>query len=146
MKKIVLTLVVLFIPVLFMAFTSPLPSNVGFKAPEFKLKDLNGKEVKLSDYKGKVVLLDFWATWCGPCRKGIPDLIELQNEYKNEIVVLGITLDNKTNTAKDVDPFVKNMKINYPVLWTDDETIKNYGNINSIPTSFVVDKKRCNCF
>lgn len=141
MKKILLLSVIFLIPLLFMAFTSPLPSKVGDKAPEFKLKDLNGKEVKLSDYKGKIVLIDFWATWCGPCRKGIPDLIELQNEYKNEIVVLGITLDNKTNTAKDVDPFVKNMKINYPVLWTDDETIKNYGNINSIPTSFVVDKK-----
>lgn len=141
MKKVFLSLVVFLAPLLFMAFSLSLPSNVGDKAPEFKLKDLNGKEVKLSDYKGKIVLIDFWATWCGPCRKGIPDLIQLQNEYKSEIVVLGITLDNKTNTANDVDPFVKNMKINYPVLWTDDETIKNYGNINSIPTSFVVDKK-----
>lgn len=124
-----------------MAFTNLVPSKIGDKAPDFKLKDITGKEVKLSDYKGKVVIIDFWATWCAPCRKGIPDLIELQNEYKTDVVVLGITLDNKTNTAQDVSPFVTTMKINYPVIWADDNVIKDYGNIQSIPTSFVVDKK-----
>ena len=58
------------------------------KAPEFALKSFDGKTIKLSDYKGKVVIIDFWATWCPPCRKGIPDLISIQNDYKNDVVII----------------------------------------------------------
>jgi peroxiredoxin len=111
----------------------------GDKAPEFSLVDINGNKVKLSDYKGKIVLLDFWATWCPPCRKGIPDLISIQNEYKQDVVVIGITLDQK-QTLKDVVPFVKEYGINYPILYGNMEIAKAYGNINSIPTSFIVDR------
>lgn len=109
------------------------------KAPEFSLKSVDGKTVKLSDYKGKVVIIDFWATWCPPCRKGIPDLISIQNEFKDKVVIIGISLDRE-KTIKDVPGFVKNNGINYPIVYGDDKVVVDYGGIQSIPTSFVVDK------
>lgn len=109
------------------------------KAPEFSLQDINGKTVKLSDHKNKIVILDFWATWCPPCRKGIPDLIKLQKKYKDQLVIIGISLD--TDTKKDVVPFAKNYGINYPVVYGNQEVVNNYGGIEAIPTSFVIDKK-----
>lgn len=108
------------------------------KAPDFTLKSIDGKTIKLSNYKGKIVIIDFWATWCPPCRKGIPDLIEIQKEYSKDVVVLGISVDRET--AKDVPGFVKNNKINYTVALFNEDIIKRYGGINSIPTSFVIDR------
>lgn len=110
------------------------------KAADFKLKTLEGKEIKLSDYRGKIVIVDFWATWCPPCRKGIPDLISLQEEYKKDLVVIGISLDQQ-NTIKDLKPFIENYKINYPVVLGDEKVVKDYGGINAIPTSFIIDQK-----
>lgn len=110
------------------------------KAADFKLRTLEGKEVKLSDYRGKVVILDFWATWCPPCRKGVPDLISLQNEFKKDLVVIGISLDQQ-NTIKDLKPFIENYKINYPVVLGDEKVVKDYGGISAIPTSFIIDQK-----
>ncbi|GAB6283636.1 MAG: hypothetical protein STSR0008_24210 [Ignavibacterium sp.] len=109
------------------------------KAPDFSLVDINGKTVKLSDHKNKVVMLDFWATWCPPCRKGIPDLVKLQKKYKDQLVIIGISLD--TDTKKDVVPFAKNYGINYPVVYGNQEVVNNYGGIEAIPTSFIIDKK-----
>ncbi len=104
-----------------------------------------GEVVKLSDYKGKVVLLDFWATWCPPCRKGIPDLVEIKKEFKNKgVEVIGISLDALTHggqTQKDVIPFMKSNNINYPIVKGNDKVIMDFGGINSIPTSFVIDKE-----
>ncbi|MCW8849995.1 MAG: TlpA family protein disulfide reductase [Melioribacteraceae bacterium] len=101
--------------------------------------------VNLSDFRGKVVILDFWATWCPPCRKGIPDLIELKNEYKNsDVEVIGISLDTFTRggaTKNDVIPFIKDYGINYPIVIGDPQVAQQYGGINSIPTSFVIDKE-----
>jgi thiol-disulfide isomerase/thioredoxin len=110
------------------------------KAPNFTLKDVNGNDVSLSDFKGKVVILDFWATWCPPCRKGIPDLIELQNKYKNDLTVIGISLD-QANTIKEVVPFYKSYGINYPVVYGNAEVVNKYGGIEAIPTSFIIDKE-----
>lgn len=110
------------------------------KAADFKLKTLDGKEVKLSDYRGKIVIIDFWATWCPPCRKGIPDLISLQEEFKKDLVVIGISLDQQ-NTIKDLKPFIENYKINYPVVLGDEKVVKDYGGISAIPTSFIIDQK-----
>lgn len=110
------------------------------KAPDFALKSFDGKIVKLSDYKGKVVIIDFWATWCPPCRKGIPDLISIQNDYKNDVVIIGISLDGE-KTLKDVPGFVKSYGINYPIVYGDDKVVAAYGGIEGIPTAFVVDKK-----
>ncbi len=109
------------------------------KAPDFSLTDINGKTIKLSDHKNKVVILDFWATWCPPCRKGIPDLIQLQKKYKDQLVVIGISLD--TDTKKDVVPFAKEFGMNYPVVYGDQKVVMNYGGIEAIPTSFIIDKK-----
>lgn len=111
------------------------------KAPDFKLESTDGKTVKLSDYKGKIVVLDFWATWCGPCRRGVPDLVELQNEFKKDVVVLGISLDKVSGTDKDVKGFIKEYKINYPVIFGNEKTAMDYGNIQSIPTSFIIDRQ-----
>lgn len=110
------------------------------KAADFTLKTLDGKNVKLSDYRGKIVIIDFWATWCPPCRKGIPDLISLQEEYKKDLVVIGISLDQQ-NTIKDLKPFIENYKINYPVVLGDEKVVKDYGGISAIPTSFIIDQK-----
>lgn len=112
--------------------------QMGKKAPDFSLKDLNGKVVKLSDFKNKIVIIDFWATWCGPCRKGIPDLVSLQKTYGKDVVILGITVDDD---LAEVPPFAQKYNINYPILYADRKVIKDYGGIDAIPTSFIVDKK-----
>ncbi len=108
------------------------------QAPDFTLKDTQGKKISLQNYRGKIVIIDFWATWCPPCRRGIPDLIQIQKEFKNNVVVLGISLD--TDTKKDVVPFMKNMGINYPVVYANSQVIQDYGNVEAIPTSFVINK------
>ena len=109
-------------------------------APDFTLYTLNGDEVKLSDYLGKVVILDFWATWCAPCRKGIPDLISIQNEYKDDLVVIGISFD-QPSTQYQLVPFIKNYGINYPIVLGNIEVSAAYGNIQAIPTSFIIDQE-----
>lgn len=114
-------------------------SSDGKKAADFKLKTLEGNDVSLSDYKGKVVIIDFWATWCPPCRKGIPDLVEIQKEYKDDVVIIGISLDQQ-NTIKDLDPFIKTYNINYPVVIGNQQVVMDYGNIQAIPTSFIIDQ------
>ena len=106
-----------------------------------KVETAYSENLTLSELEGKVVLLDFWATWCPPCRKGIPDLVELQNEYE-QLEVVGISLDAITRggaTANDVVPFMKQFGINYPIVTGDQNIIMAYGGIQSIPTSFVVD-------
>jgi thiol-disulfide isomerase/thioredoxin len=108
-------------------------------APDFALADINGNIVNLSDYKGKVVFVNFWATWCPPCRAEIPHFIELVEEFKDDFIVLGISVDRPNDKAK-VPGFAENYNINYPVLFAD-EQIAAYGNISSIPTTFVVDKE-----
>jgi len=115
-------------------------ANADTKAADFTLKSTDGKNVKLSDYKGKVVILDFWATWCGPCRRGIPDLVALKQDYKSKgLEVIGISLD-QSNTLDDVVPFMKEFNINYPVVYGDMNIVQAYGNIQSIPTTFIIDK------
>lgn len=109
------------------------------KAPEFTLVGPSGKTVSLSEYKGKVVIVDFWATWCPPCRKGIPDLIDLQSQYGNKIAVIGISVD--TDTKDQVAAFAKQNNINYTILYASQDVVQSYGNIESIPTSFIIDKK-----
>jgi cytochrome c biogenesis protein CcmG/thiol:disulfide interchange protein DsbE len=112
------------------------------QAPDFSLSDLEGKKVSLSDYRGKVVVLDFWATWCPPCRKGIPDFVEMQQEYgKDNFVVLGINLDRGDNVSPLVEEFAKNYEINYPVLYHNQQIVMAYGGIQSIPTTFVIDQE-----
>lgn len=114
-------------------------------APDFTLKSLDGKDVKLSSYKGKVVVLDFWATWCPPCRKGIPDLIELQTNYqKKGIEVVGVSFDQNGKVA--VEPFVKKNGVNYTMLLlagaSAGQTVaQQYVPSGKIPTMHIIDKQ-----
>jgi len=110
-------------------------------APNFELTTTVNKKLKLSDYKGKVVIVDFWATWCPPCRRGIPDLVSLKSELKNKgLEIIGISLDQE-ETLPNVIPFIKDYKINYPVVYGNMDVVVAYGNIQSIPTSFIIDKE-----
>lgn len=103
------------------------------------------ESLKLSDYQGKIVILDFWATWCPPCRKGIPDLIELKSEFKDkDVEVIGVSLDGITRggqTAANVEPFIEEYGINYPIIRGDEQIVYSFGGIRSIPTSYVIDKE-----
>ncbi|MCP4614752.1 MAG: TlpA family protein disulfide reductase [Planctomycetes bacterium] len=111
---------------------------VGKTAPSFTLLDLDGNKVSLSDYKDKVVILDFWATWCPPCIKEIPHFIELYNEYKNQgLIIIGISVDRQG--VGIVKAFNRKYKINYPILMADNQVSRDYGNITGIPTTFVID-------
>lgn len=109
-------------------------------APDWRLTDLDGKAVKLSDFKGKVVILNFWATWCPPCRKEIPTFVALQKQYGDKgLVIVGMSLDEKGPGV--VKPFVAKMGINYPVVMGDQKTAAEYGGVEVVPTTFVIDRK-----
>ena len=108
-------------------------------APDFALKDGAGKTVKLSDFRGKVVLLNFWATWCGPCKIEIPWFIDFEQSYKDRnFTVLGVSMDD--DGWKVVKPFVAERKINYPVVVGTEETSQQYGGIDALPTTYVIDR------
>lgn len=109
-------------------------------APPWELKGLDGETVAFSDFEGKVVLIDFWATWCPPCRKSIPEFVELQKEYGDEgFVIVGISLDRKG--AGVVKPFAEKMNINYPIVLGNQKVVAAFGGIRGIPTAFVVNRE-----
>lgn len=111
------------------------------KAPGFTLTGTDGKIIKLSAFKGKIVIIDFWATWCPPCRRGIPDFIELQKEFGKDLVIIGISTDEQKS---DVIAYMKTIAINYPIVYGTPEVGRLYGiqyGVDPIPHSFIVDKK-----
>lgn len=111
----------------------------GVQAPDFELTSLDGRRVKLSDFRGKAVLLNFWATWCSPCKVEMPWFVDLQNKYGNDgLVVLGVALDD-TDSDK-IAKFASEMGVNYPVLLGTDKVSEDYGNVQYLPTSFYIDR------
>jgi peroxiredoxin len=107
---------------------------------DFTLKDMSGRDVKLADYKGKVILLDFWATWCGPCKYEIPGFVELQERYaKRGLQVLGVSVDD---TIDKLEPFAKQHNINYPLLvgLGHDDVQEAYGPIWGIPINILISR------
>ena len=108
------------------------------KAAEFSMNSISGGKIKLSDYAGKVIILDFWATWCPPCKAEIPFFIELYKQYKKDgLVIIGAALDEKSKVVS----FVKKNGVNYPVGLGDQKLGQLYGGIRGIPTTFVIDRK-----
>src|SRR6266404_3961717 len=109
-------------------------------APDFTLKDATGATVKLSDYRGKVVLLNFWATWCGPCKIEIPWFIDFEQSYKDRnFAVLGISMDD--DGWESVKPYLEQRKINYRVMIGTEEVSAQYGGVDSLPTTFIIDRE-----
>ncbi|KAF0150557.1 MAG: alkyl hydroperoxide reductase [Ignavibacteria bacterium] len=119
----------------------PTGEQKSVQAPDFELPTSDGKKLKFSSLKGKVVIVDFWATWCPPCRKGVPDLVELKKKYgKKGFEIVGISLDGP-QTKGDVVPFIKEYGINYPVVYGNQAVTVSYGGVQSIPTAFIIDKQ-----
>ena len=113
------------------------PANVA--APNWELKDLDGKTVRSSDFRGKIVILDFWATWCEPCRAEIPGLVALQKEYApQELVVIGASVDD--SDVSTVKQFTEKLGMNYPVALADEQMQQTFGGIEAIPTTFIIDR------
>jgi len=111
------------------------------RAPEFELPDAAGKTVRLSDFKGKVVLLDFWATWCGPCRKSMPWMIGLADKYRDAgLVVLGVSMDEDGWPV--VGPFMEQLKITYPIVLGTKRVAYLYGDSDALPVAFFIDRQQ----
>lgn len=114
-------------------------NSIKTKAKDFKLKDLNGKELSLSDLKGKKVFLNFWATWCPPCRAEMPEIEKLYQETKNsDLVIVAVDIGEPLS---DVKTFIDNNKYNFKVLLDSDQSISEQYGISAIPTSFFIDKE-----
>ena len=108
-------------------------------APAFTLRDLDGREHSSAALRGKVVILNFWATWCGPCRAEIPDLVALQEKYRDQVVVLGISEDEAGPEV--VRQFADKFKVNYPIVMKTSELGRLFPGISALPTSFILDRE-----
>jgi peroxiredoxin len=110
----------------------------GAPAPGFSLQDLDGQPLDLANYRGKVVLLDFWATWCAPCRGEIPHFVEWQDKYRQQgLQVIGISMDDG---PKPVREFYREFKMNYPVAVGSEQVAESYGGVLGLPVMFLIDR------
>jgi len=119
---------------------NPLAAQMkGNVAPDFTLQSLDGKTVRLSDYRGKGVLLNFWATWCGPCKIEMPWFVELQKQYGPEgLQILGVAMDDAS--PGEIAAFAKEMGVNYPVLIGKEAVADAYGGVEGLPYTFYIDR------
>ena len=107
-------------------------------APDFSLPELNGNSLRLSDYRGKVVLLDFWATWCDPCREETPHLVELQDKYRDQgLQIIGVSMDDSPEPVRD---FYRLFQMNYPVAMGNAKIGELYGGVLGLPIAFVISR------
>jgi len=108
-------------------------------APDFALIDLSGNKLELASYRGKVVLLDFWATWCVPCREEIPHFVELQDKYRDAgLAVIGISVDDEVAPVRE---YYRTLRMNYPVAMGDAALAARYGGILGVPVAFIIDRQ-----
>lgn len=115
-----------------------LPNLRGKKAPAFALKTLDGRKVALADYKGKAVLVNFWATWCAPCKLEMPWFVDLHKQYAAQgFEILGVSEDD-TKDRPQIGKFAEKIGVNYPILIGDDPSSKAYGGVEFLPTSYYV--------
>lgn len=134
MKKIIAGVCFLFLAVNFLSAEEE-------RAPNFSLKTIDGKIVQLSDFKGKVVVVNFWGTWCPPCRNEIPDFVKIYNTYKEKgLVIIGIAVQSPPAQIKNL---IKEYKITYPVVIGDRKVASQYGGIRGIPTTFFINRQGC---
>ena len=116
--------------------SEPSPASALVLAPNFSLLDVTGQRVELSSYRGKVVLLDFWATWCDPCRDEIPHFVELQNRYRDQgLQIIGVSMDDGPEPVRD---FYQQFKMNYPVVMGTAKTGELYGGVLGLPIAFLI--------
>jgi peroxiredoxin len=115
------------------------PQDLGL-APDFKVQDLQGNTLSLADFRGKIVFLNFWATWCPPCRQEIPDLSDVFNQYKNKgLMIIGLSVDELS--PAELTSFAVRNKISYPVAFATSTITEDYKPGQFIPTTFVIDKQ-----
>jgi thiol-disulfide isomerase/thioredoxin len=111
------------------------------QAPAWKLKDVNGRAISSEQFKGKVIVVDFWATWCGPCRTEIPGYIELQKKYRKAgLVIIGVACDQDKNASEIVKNFIRKNGVNYQIVMADDDVQAAFGGMDAIPTTFIIDR------
>ena len=116
------------------------PAADAATAPDFALEDHQGNVVRLSDFRGKVTIINFWATWCGPCRQEIPGFVRLYDRYKADgLAIIGVSLDRPGWEV--VRPFMKQYKINYPIVLGNQKVVLDYGGIQAIPTTFILNRE-----
>lgn len=138
MKKLGIVLAIAVLGIGWIALRRPAPNRAGASklAPDFSLTDLAGHALRLSDYRGKVVILDFWATWCEPCKQEIPRFIELQSKYPERLEIIGISMDDD---LEPVRAFQQQYKMNYPVALGSPKLADQYGGVLGLPITFVID-------
>jgi thiol-disulfide isomerase/thioredoxin len=129
--------------IVFLVLLAALPAvalGQSSNAPALALKDVRGRTVRLGDYKGKVVLLNFWATWCPPCRAEMPDLIKMQREYQSKgLQVIGITYPPQT--LREVRQFIRKLKVNYPIALGTEETKALFDQTDTLPVTIIIDRQ-----
>lgn len=121
------------------SFSSPFVLGQKVQAPQFELRDVNGRSVRLNDYRGKVVLINFWATWCPPCRAEMPDLVRLQRDHaKQGLQIIGITYPPEEKTR--VRRFARSLKVNYPIILGTRQIKARFSSDETLPLTVVIDR------